>query len=563
MVDDTERAELRERLGQFSADVALINANVITMNPSQPRAEAVAVKSGKIIAVGGNREIRQLCGDNTKTIDFDGKTVLPGFVESHNHVSANSHIVLQVDCTDRNNKSIKDILEKVAERAKTQEPGTWIEGYGFDNTLLEEQRWINRWELDEVAPDHPVHLWHISGHFTAVNSKALEMAGIDRDTPNPEGGEIVRDENGEATGILAEPPAQLLALRLIPPKTVAECTEGLRIVSDEYVAAGVTSTHDANLGVWGGLSELQAFELAFAENKFKPRLYAMIWTVLEDYRNNGVGIEELGFRTGAGDDRFRIGPIKIFADGSIPGLTAALSEPYLADPSKKGHLIFEQDALNELVLRYHEAGFQLAIHANGDLCIETTINAFEYALKKVPRDNHRHRIEHLPMASEEHLRRMAELGIVTTFYSAQIYGWGDRQRDQFLGPERAERLFPIQSAKKHGIVFGLHGDCPVTPISPLHCLYTAVARETSSGKILGPDQCIDVHDGLKALTIDGAYLAFEEHTKGSIEIGKLADFVSLSADPYELAATELSNLEVEMTIIDGEVVYEKPSGEHA
>ena len=167
------------------------------------------------------------------------------------------------------------------------------------------------------------------------------------------------------------------------------------------------------------------------------------------------------------------------------------------------------------------------------------------------------------MASEEHLRRMAELGIVTTFYSAQIYGWGDRQRDQFLGPERAERLFPIQSAKKHGIVFGLHGDCPVTPISPLHCLYTAVARETSSGKILGPDQCIDVHDGLKALTIDGAYLAFEEHTKGSIEIGKLADFVSLSADPYELAATELSNLEVEMTIIDGEVVYEKPSGEHA
>ena len=418
------------------------------------------------------------------------------------------------------------------------------------------QRWINRWELDEVAPDHPVHLWHISGHFTAVNSKALEMAGIDRNTPNPEGGEIVRDENGEATGILAEPPAGLMALRLIPPKTVDQVADGLGMVSDEYVAAGVTSTHDANMGVWGGLSELEAFERAISSGKFKPRVYALMWTMLEGLQENGVDLDELGICTGLGDDRLRLGGVKIFADGSIPGLTAALKEPYLSDPDNKGYLIIEQEALNEIVLRYHRAGFQIAIHANGDLCIETTINAYEHALKEAPRKDHRHRIEHLPMASDDDLRRMADLGIVTTFYTAQIWGWGDRQREKFLGAERAERLYPTKTAQDLGIPFGLHGDCPVTPISPLHCLYTAVARETSSGHILGPDQRIDVHTGLKALTIDGAYLAFEENIKGSIEVGKLGDFVSLSEDPYQMAPTDLKNLEVEMTVIDGEVVYQ-------
>ena len=557
MIDSLDRTRLRRRLGAFSADLALVNGDVITMNPGRPEAQAVAVKGGRIVGVGSDREVRQFCGARTEVIDLGGKPLLPGFVESHNHVSAYSHIVLQIDCTPKTCKSIGDILEQVKARAASQPKGTWIEGYGFDNTALAEQRWINRQELDQAAPDHPVHLWHISGHFTAVNSKALELAGIGRDTPNPAGGEIERDADGAATGILAEPPAQLLALRLIPPKTAEQAAEGLGIVSEEYVAAGVTSAHDANLGVWGGLSELEAFDIAYARGWFKPRIYALVWTVLEDFRDNGIDLDELGFCTGAGDERFRIGGIKLFADGSIPGLTAALSEPYLDHPDNRGYLIIEQEELNEIVLRYHRAGFQIAIHANGDRCIETTINAYENALKAVPRANHRHRIEHLPMANDEHLRRMAKLGIVTTFYTAQIWGWGDRQREKFLGPERAERLFPTRTALDLGIPFGLHGDCPVTPIAPLHCLYTAVARETSSGHILGPAQRLDVHDALKALTIDGAYLGFEEHIKGSIEVGKLADFVSLSESPYRVARTALKDLKVERTIIGGELVYDR------
>ena len=556
MIDSADRESLKAKLGLLGADIALLNADVITMNPAQPRAEAVAIRSGKIIGVGSNSEIDQYCGASTETIDIAGRPMLPGFVESHNHVSAYSHIVLQIDCTPRTVDSIEDIVAQVAKRAASQPEGTWIEGYGFDNTQLAEKRWPHRSEFDAVAPNHPVHLWHISGHFTALNSKALEMSGIGEDTPDPEGGKFERDEHGELTGILAEPPAQLFPLKLIPPKTVEEVAKGLGIVSDEYTAAGVTSTHDANLGVWGGLSELEAFALAREQGVFKPRVYALIWTVLEDFISNEIGLDELGFCTGGGDDFLRIGGIKIFADGSIPGLTAALTEPYHCDPEKSGHLIFTQEQLNELVLRYHKAGFQIAIHANGDLCIETTINAYAAALEAHPRSNHRHRIEHLPMASEEHLKRMAELGVVTTFYSNQIYGWGDRQRETFLGPERAARLFPAQSALKHGIRFGLHGDCPVTPISPLMCLYNAVARETKSGHILGPEQRISVHDALKALTIDGAYLGFDEHIKGSIEIGKLADFVVLSEDPYKVEPTDLKDLAVEMTIIDGEVVYQ-------
>lgn len=563
MTTATQRNALMERFRTFGADLALVNANGFTMNAEQPQIRAVAVKDGRIIAAGDEHSIRQCCSSQTQIVDLRGKTLLPGFVESHNHVSAYSHTILQIDCTAARNDSIADICDKVAERASTQPPGSWILGYGFDNTLLAEQRFPNRHDLDAVAPHHPVHLWHISGHFTSVNSKALELAGIDRQTPNPTGGNIVRDDHGDPTGVLEEPPAQLLVLRLVPDVSLDEAVKGLEKVSNEYVAAGVTSAHDANLGVWGGLSEIDAFRKARAEGKFKPRVYALIWTVLEDFLENGVGLEELGIRTGCGDDWLRIGGVKIFADGSIPGLTAALSQPYHCAPDKTGDLIFSRAELEKHFRRYHDAGFQVAVHANGDRCIETVIDAFEAVLEASPRDDHRHRIEHLPMASDEHLERMARLGIVTTFYTAQIYGWGDRQRKKFLGPERAARLYPTRTARDLGIRFGLHGDCPVTPISPLTCFYTAVARETSSGHILGPEQRINVDDGLRALTIDAAYLGFEENIKGSIEVGKLADFVVLSADPHALEPTDLSELEVEQTIIGGEFVYGENAGDNA
>jgi predicted amidohydrolase YtcJ len=516
----------------------------------------VAVKGGKIVGVGSNSEIKQYCNPKTESIDLKGKILLPGFVESHNHTSAYSHTILQLDCSSNANKSIDDILAKVKAKAESIPKGTWIEGYGYNHTLLAEKRHINRWDLDKVATEHPVHLWHISGHFTAVNSLALKMAGITKDTPDPEGGTIFREENGEPNGVVAEPAAQLPLLKLIPPKTVDELAEGLGRVNDEYVKAGVTSTHDANLGVFGGLSELQVLERARERGLFHPRMYALLWyTMLEDLLKQGVAINDIGICTGCGDEWLKAGGVKIWADGSLPGKTCAVFEPFLDDPKDTGHLNHTQEELNELVLKYHKAGFQLAIHGNGDRAIDVILNAYEAALAAYPRSNHRHRIEHASMATEDQLKRMARSGVVATFMTPNIPGVGDRLRDTILGPERASRIFPTKSALNHGIIFGLHGDCPVYPISPIMCLHTAVNRETSSGKILGEDQRIVVEEALKALTIDGAYIAFEEHTKGSIEIGKLADFVALSTDPFKVKPAELKDLQVELTIIDGKIVY--------
>ena len=544
------------RLQSFGADLALVNGNVITMADQQPRAQAVAARAGRIVGVGSDREIKTLCGRGTEVVDLGGRTLVPGFVETHNHVSAYSHTIVQLDLTPEANASIADILEKVRADAASKPPGTWIEGYGYDHSMLDEKRHIDRHDLDTVAPEHPVHLWHITGHYTATNSKGLEMVGYTRDTPDPEGGRILRDEHGEPTGVLSEPGTQLPLLHLIPPKTADERAEGLRLVDEEYVEAGVTSTHDANMGVFGGLTELEAYEAARSRGIFRPRVYALLWfTMLEDLTADGADLAELGIRTGAGDEWFRLGGVKIWADGSFGGGSAAFSEPY-HDPPTLGQLNHTQEELTALVKKYHDAGFQLAIHANGDVGIETVLTAFEAAQAANPRLDHRHRIEHAAMLDQSHIRRMAELGVTATFFTSQFDGKGDRLRDVLLGPERASRVFPTKWAEEAGIRFGLHGDCPVTPISPLTCLYTAVARETESGAVIGPDQRVSVDSALRALTVDGAYLEFGENNKGSIETGKLADFVVISEDPYRIDPSDLKDLEVLSTVIGGDVVYD-------
>jgi len=233
-----------------------------------------------------------------------------------------------------------------------------------------------------------------------------------------------------------------------------------------------------------------------------------------------------------------------------------LFEPYVCDPSKTGILIHPQKELDELVLKYHKAGFQIQIHGNGDRAIESIITAYEKAQSAYPRSNHRHEIIHCQMVHEDQLERMAKLGISANFFPVHVYNWGDRHRDLFIGPERAARIDPLKSALNHGVVFGLHTDCPVTPISPLTCLYSAVSRETRDGHILGKEQAISVEEALKGLTINAAYLIFDEHLKGSIETSKLADFVAISADPFQLAPHDLKDLQVEMTIVDGRVVYQ-------
>ncbi len=552
MKENSEKDLLWEKFSTMSADLALFNGNVITMDQEQPRAEAVAVKGGKIIGVGRNSEIKQFCGPKTEKLDLKGKTLLPGFIDSHSHMMEHGSNLLGLDCSMDANKSINDILAKVKERAETLPKGTWIQGSGYDDTLLAEKRHPNRWDLDKVAPDHPVDLFHISGHLTAVNSRALALAGISKDTPDPEGGEFFRDANGEPTGVLAEEPAQNLIRRLIPPKTIDDMVKGLTLANANYLKAGVTLTND---GVFFNEAGWLAYEKAHASGALSLRIYANISSELLEKMAN-ENINNLGICSGCGDEWFKIGAVKLFQDGSIQGLTGALSEPYQCAPSRTGILIHPQEKLDELVLKYHKAGFQIHIHGNGDRAIESILLAYERALSAYPRSDHRHHIIHCQMVSEDQLQRMAKLGVVANFFPVHVYYWGDRHRDIFIGPQRAARIDPLKSALNHGVIFGLHTDCPVTLISPLGDLYSAVARETRDGQILGKDQAISVEEALKALTINAAYLIFAEHTKGSIEIGKLADFVTISADPFQITPHELKDLQVEMTIIDGKVVYQ-------
>ncbi|AFM02236.1 putative TIM-barrel fold metal-dependent hydrolase [Desulfitobacterium dehalogenans ATCC 51507] len=549
---------LLRKLNKLSADQVVINANVMTMNPKQPQAEAIAIKNGKIIGVGSNAEINQFCSLQTEILDLKGKTLLPGFIESHTHMSMYASTLSLVDLFYLNTHSIEDIQTRIKQCAENTPEGTWIVGWGYDCARLAEKRHPNRWDLDKVAPNHPVFVHCFSaGHFGTANSLALEMAGITRDTPSPVGGEIIHDANGEPTGNLAKVPATAMVMKKIPPRTLADLVNGLRKCNEIYLKAGVTSIQEACLG---GLdpNELIAYNQVISDNELSVRVTAMTYYELfEMLLSKGADLSELGVCSGCGDDRLKIGPVKIIAGGSLPTQTAALFEPYLGDPSNKGNLLFPQEKLNEVIFKYHKAGFQIAVHAIGDREIESVIEAFESALTRLPRANHRHRIEHCKLATEDQLDRIAKLGLNVTFYPAHTYYFGDQYRDIYLGPKRAARLNPMKSALNRGITFGLHGDSPLTPVSPLGLVCTSVVRETMSGDTQGPEQAISLTEALKAVTINGAYLVFEENIKGSIEIGKLADFVVLSEDPYKIAPRDIKDIQVDLTIIGGEIVYQR------
>jgi predicted amidohydrolase YtcJ len=317
-----------------------------------------------------------------------------------------------------------------------------------------------------------------------------------------------------------------------------------------YHRFGITSTHDAAIGYGGDARETcQAYRQLEAEGKLKLRVYLTI--VEQAYKN----LVEMGLGTGFGSDFLKLGGIKFFQDGSIQALTAALASDYLSKPNCQGDLIMRQDPLNSLVEKYHRAGLQIAIHANGDAAIESVLQAFERAHQMYPRSNHRHMIIHCQLASDDHIRRMKALGVIPSYFVNHVYYWGDRHQSLFLGPERARRIDPLGSSCKEGLPFSLHSDLPVTPVDPIFSIHNAVNRITRGGETLGPEERIPVGDALRAYTIDAAYCSFEETEKGSIEEGKLADFAVLSANPMIVPSEELKKIRVLATVVGGQVVF--------
>ena len=541
-------------------DLLFINANVLTLDGDNNKAGAIGVKNGKISALWKEanpaREEITLADDNA-VIDLQGKTVLPGFIETHNHLISAIMLKRFIDCKSPLNQTIADIQKRISEKASEVGKDTWIVGFGYDDTSLLDMRHPTKEDLDTAAPDHPVVVYHISGHLCVANSVALSIAGISDSMQDPTGGRLGRDDSGQLNGILYEGATTLVGSHL-PGPSEEEVLSLLRDEAYTYAAQGITTSTDAKMGVSMDIDDIDLCMKVIEKEAIPFRMKLMISSDKlnqdEKLKSMTAGEVDAYLRERSGG-RASLDSVKLFQDGSIQGLTGALREPYFCDTERYGELIKSQEELNREVKEWHDKGFRIAIHGNGDRAIGSILDAFEYALTSSPRRDHRHRIEHVQTATTEDLERMQKLGIAGSFFINHVYYWGDRHEKLFLGPQRAARISPLAEAKELKLLFTLHSDCPVTPISPLFLVWAAVNRVTSSGKVLGAEQRIDVMTALRAMTSYGAELNFEEAETGTIESGKRADFVILEEDPTEVEPIRIKDISIFATLRDGEFIY--------
>ena len=530
-------------------DLIVINARVETMDANNSVVQAVGIRNGRIAVLGTNDDVIAERHGGTTVIDAKGKAVLPGFIEPHNHMVGYSTNLLEVDVRTPPNRNISDIVDRLREHASITPPGDWIRGRGYDDTGLQDMRHPTRNDLDAASTEHPIAIVHNSGHMLAANSTALEKAGIHDETPDPAGGRIGRfPASGEPDGMLYET-AQGLVHQLLPTYTEGDVRTGFVQAQDEYLRRGITTIHDASVSNARGVDIMHTYHQAQREGFLKFRVNMFIqWEYLKD--------SNFAWQTGGGDEWVRVAGCKIVSDGSIQGITAALREPYHCDPNEQGWLIYEQDELNDIVMTLHQRGYQIATHANGDAAIDAILAAYENALRAIPKVDHRFRIEHCQVCVPEHISKMRDLGVIPNFFPNHVYYFGDRHRDRFLGPDRVTHLDPIGSAIQAGIRPLLHSDCPVTPVNPLFCIQNAIARVTSSGKVLTEMERVATREAISMMTVNAAYGAFEENVKGSLEIGKLGDLVVLNHDPFQEAAHELGQIESAATVVGGQVMYQ-------
>lgn len=550
------------RLRMIKADVLITNATILTLDETNSQKGSLAITDNRISGLWEGTEPPRgaVLTENAKVINAQGNTIIPGFVDTHNHLLAYSLNKNQIDCRTPPNQNIQDIVDRVQLKVFDTLSEQWIQGYGYDDTLLEEKRHPTKTDLDKVSPNHPVLLTHISSHFGVVNSKALEMAEITEDTPDPKGAHFGRDEDGTLNGVLHEVGALEYVNKVIPSLTnhemIALIGEGAR----DYIAEGITSNTIAAVGIFEDGTDIDVHTLAAKKGVNPMRTDLMLMDHLVEA--NGKFAE---FTAAEVNDKIKqssngkvcVNSVKLFQDGSIQGETGALREPYYHHPDVIGELQHSQEELNDKVLALHKRGFRIATHANGDRAIGSILEAYECALENNPRQNHRHRIEHVQTATAKDIEKMQKLQVAGSVFINHVYYWGERHKKMFLGPERAARISPLATMKAHDILFALHSDCPVTPISPLFSIWAAVNRVTSYGEVLGPNERIDVITALKAMTIYGAHMNFTEEDVGSIEINKYADFTMLERDPTQINPMEIKDIQVNATWIGGQIVYEK------
>jgi predicted amidohydrolase YtcJ len=551
MTNGTTRREFLGTLAGFSLfpleqekpDLILHNGHVVTMNPAEPTAEAVAIARGRFFAVGKNADVLNLAIPDVRKIDLGGKTVLPGFIDAHSHPAQAGLMHLRmVDCDLR---SISAIQTALRERAVKTPPGDWVLGFKYDDTKTEEGRPLTVADLDAAVPDHPVHIQHRGGHTTYSNSLAFRKAGIDDKTPDPPGGKIDRDPaTGKPSGRVAEA-ANALFEKAIPSNFVRDdYREGVKLISKMLAKTGITSATEAQ----GNPTDLRAYQDARDSGDLLYRAYCLI---------NFHYIDEMiaaGVRTGLGDEWVRVGAMKLVCDGSISERTARLSTPYEGRPNDYGILVMTEEELYTYGRKAHLAGWQIGTHANGDVGIDTTLRLYERLQRENPRHDPRFRLEHCTVINDSLIARIKTLGAIPTPFSTYVYYHGEKMR--YYGTERLNQMFALRSFLDAGIRPTQASDYPPGEFIPMMALQSEVTRTDTKGNVWGPKQKITVEEAIRVGTINGAYASYEENLKGSIEPGKLADLVVLGRDPLKENPSTLVTIPVERTMAGGRWTFE-------
>lgn len=532
---------------------AFLNATVLTMDSNNHVAQAVLVDDGRIVAVGSNEDIRALADQHTQLRNLGGRVLMPGIIDAHGHFPGSGIVEVAADLNSPPIGSITSIADlKTALRSESEEKssGDWVFGFGYDDTLLQEKRHPNRYDLDQVSNDRPIFIMHVSGHMGVANSRALELAGITAASVNPEGGVIVKDpDTHQPTGLLEESAANRVQAMAVD-FGIMDLLKLTRYASQEYLEQGVTTAQSGGVdpSMYSGLRWASLLELA------APRL--VVFPLYDSLGEKRLSAPE--FFDGHHTEKFLLGPVKIIADGSIQGFTGYLSKPYhtpfRGDSAYTGYPRIAAKELTAVVAKFHRAGIPLAIHGNGDASIDDIIAAFEAAQAQFPNTDPRLILIHSQMVRADQLDRFNELGITPSFFSAHSYYWGDRHSELFMGPERAANMSPAQWALEKQVPFSIHLDTPVVPMQPFVLVWSAVNRVSSEGKIIGPAQRISALQALRAVTIDAAWQIRQEANLGSIEPGKLADLIVLSDDPL-INPAAIRDIKVVETIISGQTVY--------
>ena len=543
-----------------TAEKIYINARVLTVDQNNSVAQSVAVSGDKILAVGTNADVLKLKSNTTQVIDLKGKTLIPGFIDGHSHfmglgAGRNANLSPPPMGTVKNISDIVNVLIKFKKDNNIKD-GEWISAFGYDTDQLAEHRHPEKGDLDKAFPNNPLVLTHASGHMVVANSLALKLSGIDETTEDPAGGNIVRKSGSkEPTGLLQESAARLLKRGEAKKLTLEEKFEQLKQQQELYASVGITTAQD-------GLSSLESVELlkkAADANVLYIDIISLPYYLFLDQL-----IADKNYKFGSYDSHLKLGGFKVTADGSPQGKTAFFSKPYLTEvpgcnhDACTGFANVTQEVLNKVILTGFKNNIQPFVHCNGDATVDMYIKAVENANKELSTTASQRRpvVIHSQFVRPDQLDKYKDLGLVPSFFTNHTFFWGD-VHVRNLGRERAFFSSPLKSAIKRNITFTNHTDFGITPISQLFLLGSSVNRLSRTNVVIGPDERVTQVEGLRAITINGAYQYFEEKTKGSIEKGKLADLVILSADPTTIDPLKIKDIQVLETIKGGKTVYVK------